>query len=134
MKVERKLVKKTVIPITIIDDPKELNGLIHFPTETHHKAVVPHQSTINFKKHSVMYRNQVIRENEGGEEEENRRRELELYEIVIAPNRTKEKQFRVEVPVTKSNKSNRMYKSSEVYFKFNFNHSFGTPAVKQVSL
>jgi hypothetical protein len=62
-KAERRLVKKTVIPVTVIDDPRELTGLIHFPTETLARAVVPHQATITRKKHSILYRNQVIREN-----------------------------------------------------------------------
>ena len=30
--VERKMVKKTVIPVQFYDDPQSITGMIHFPT------------------------------------------------------------------------------------------------------
>ena len=49
-----------------------------------------------------------------------------MYDIVIAPKRNKDKQFKVEVPITKGNKWGRNIKSSDIYFKFSFNNSEGT--------
>jgi hypothetical protein len=55
-----------------------------------------------------------------------RRKEIELYEIVLAPASNKEKQFKVEVPLNKGSKQNKAYRSSDAFFKFSFNHSEGT--------
>ena len=62
-KLERRLVKKTILPVQIIDDPKELTGLVHFPTETNPRAILPNTTTAVYKKNSIMYRNQLLREN-----------------------------------------------------------------------
>ena len=85
----------------------------------------PHQAQIAHKKYSILYRNQTIKENEN-EEEESRRKEIEVYDIVIAPKRNKDKQFKVEVPITKGNKWGRHIKSSDIFFRFSFNNSEGT--------
>lgn len=54
-----------MIPVNVFENLKEVNGLIHFPTESNPKAIAPNDTQITHKKHSIMFRNQVVRENEG---------------------------------------------------------------------
>ena len=60
-KTDRKLVKKTVIPVLLIDHPKDIFGLVHFPTEHKPKAVTPSTTIIHRAKHAILYRNQAVR-------------------------------------------------------------------------
>ena len=99
---ERKLVNKKEILVDIIDNPQEIAGIVHFPTEQQPNAVFPCSSTAKLKKHVVTYR----RDNsyDDNEEEEVRKKEVEYHEVTISPNRMKEKQFKVEVPLIRGSK------------------------------
>ena len=65
--VERKMVKKTVIPVTFIDNPQDIKGLMHFPTEQNHKGVKNANISVSRRKFVISYK----REAEEDEEEEN---------------------------------------------------------------
>lgn len=122
----RRLVKKTVIPVSLIDNPSEVCGLIHFPTEQNPKNITPNETTVSRKTHTISYKRESL--NEDNEEEVYKKREIEYFDIALAPRRTKEKHFRIEVPVTKGLKSARNFtRLSELFFSFSFNNSEGRP-------
>lgn len=130
---ERKLIKKIVIPVTIFDDSKQINGLVNFPTQTNPKCVTPHIANAVYKKNSIMYRNQLLRENEP-EEEDTRRRQVQLYDVTINPVRLKDKQYKVQIPIIRGPKSNKnSTRSTELFFSFCFNNSEGISKINQAN-
>lgn len=54
--VERKMVKKTVIPVHFYDDPQSITGMIHFPTENNPKMLYPHTTNVTKRKFSISYK------------------------------------------------------------------------------
>jgi hypothetical protein len=62
-KPEKRLVKKTVIPIKIEDNPKELRGIVRFSTEAYNASINP-ACNIERKKNIVYYKNQNVKNEE----------------------------------------------------------------------
>lgn len=93
-------------------------GLVRFSTESHSIQLNPIEHTIIKKKSFIPYRAYA-------EDEVQRGREMELYEISIATRRYKYKKFKLEVPINRGHKSNKTSKSNELPFTFKFTHSEG---------
>ena len=56
---QKKLVKKTVIPVQVIDDPQLINGLMHFPTEHNPKMLFPNTTNVTRRRFVVSYKKEA---------------------------------------------------------------------------
>lgn len=119
---EGRLVKKTVIPVKIEDNPKELRGIVRFSTESHKTQINPITCHTKKQKNFVYYSNQATKGDEE-EEEEKRKKEINLYEVTLCPARHKNKQFKIEIPIARGPKSLKASKANDLYFTFCFSNS-----------
>lgn len=110
-----------------------MRGVVRFSTESFKTQLNPMTCHTERKKSIVIYKNQNAK-NEEEEEEEKRKKEIELYEVTLSPARFKNKQFKVELPITRGPKSVKASKANDLYFTFNFSNSDGTSAPTQAGL
>ena len=115
---EGKLVKVTTIPVTIIDRPHELPGLVRFPTESQDVRLDPTTCSTLRRQVFIAYRPLEVGQSA------QRGRETEQFEVTIASGRYLNKKFKLEVPITRS--QNRSTRTNELHFTFAFTLQQGT--------